>query len=196
MPRAASAGLALNIMQEATSRDFSGGLDVADSELNLNSKYARVLDNLVVGLDGTLDVRQGTKLFANIGGIYPIVGIHYYYRFIVTVNTRGEVFAIDGSGTSTPIWNQTIAGAMTPPRTIWPSCDLVTFGEFNGELIIMDGKDKPLRVTKDQKVDYLADLGSGANINVPIGSVCASFSNHFFIAGDKADPTINYQLCV
>src|SRR5215468_10077249 len=115
MPRSASAGQALNIMRDATSRDFSGGLDVADSELNLNSKFARVLDNLVVGLDGTLDVRQGTKLFSDIGGTSPIIGSHFFYRYVVPMDDMGEVFAIDGTGTSTPVWNTAIAGGMVPP---------------------------------------------------------------------------------
>jgi hypothetical protein len=182
MPRAASAGLAINIIRDVTSRDFSGGLDVADSELNLTSKYARILDNLIVGLDGTLDVRQGTKLFSDIGGTSPIVGSHYFYRFIVPMNSNGEVFAIDGTGTSVPAWNATIAGGMVPPRTIWPGTELVIYGEFNGELIMMNGVDKPLKMTITKAMDYLADLGSGSNVNVPIGNVCATFANHFFIA--------------
>src|SRR5215472_569868 len=115
MPRTASAGAPVSILRDATSRDFSGGLDVADSELNLNSKYARVLDNLIVGLDGTLDVRQGTKLFSDIGGTSPIIGSRYFYRYVVPMNAAAEVFAIDGQGNSTAVWNSAIAGAMVPP---------------------------------------------------------------------------------
>src|SRR5262245_9403344 len=132
MPRTARGGLAsVNIMQEATTRDFSGGLDVADSELNLTSKYARVLDNLVVGLDGTLDVRQGTKLFADLypQTSYEIINMQFFYRYILPVTARGEVFAVDGTGTPTAVWNPAIAGALRPGLTIWPSADFVVFGE-------------------------------------------------------------------
>lgn len=185
MPRTANANAAVNIMRDATSRDFSGGLDVADSELNLSSKYARVLDNLIVGLDGTLDVRQGTKLFADLttaGAEHAITNMEFFFKYIIPVTLRGEVYAVDGTGASTAIWTQSIANGYTPPRLIWPSAENVVFGQFNGELIIMNGVDKPLVVTNALRVDYLADPGSGSNINVPIGGVCATFANHFFIA--------------
>jgi hypothetical protein len=181
----ATGPLPLNVLRDTTSRDFSGGLDVADSELNLSSKYARVLDNLVVGLDGTLDIRQGTKLFSDLasaGSSYPIINMEFFYKYIISVTTRGEVYSTQGNGTSNAIWTQGIASSYTPPRSIWPSAINAVFGQFDGELIIMDGVDKPLVVTNVLHCDYLADKGSGSNINVPIGSVCASFSNHFIIA--------------
>lgn len=179
-----SANQGVNILQEATSRDFSGGLDVSDSELNLSSKYARVLDNVIVGIDGSLEVRQGNALFSDTSSASdaPISNFQFFYRYLIAVTNRGEVIAIDGNGVATAIWNDAIAAALRPGLTIWSNADLVVFGEFNGELIIMNGHDKPLLVTTSLAVDYLADKGSGSNINVPIGQVCAGFSNHFFIA--------------
>jgi len=183
MPRTAKA---TNIMQESTARDFRGGLNVADSELNLNSKYARVLDNLIVGLDGSLEVRQGTSLFTDIADVsdYNIENIWFFFRYIISVNARGEVFATNASGITEPIWTPTIAAALRPGLTIWPSAGFVTFAEFGGELIIANGVDKPLRVTTALDVDYLADLGSGSNINVPVGNVMAAYANHLFIVSD------------
>lgn len=183
----AKAVASANIMQEATSRDFSGGLNVADSELNLNSKYARTLDNLIIGLDGTVEVRQGTRLFTDISNVsdFNIENIWFFFRYVISVNERGEVFATDGTGHTTAIWTQAIAEAKRPGLTIWPEAGFVTFAEFNGELIIANGADKPLRVTTALDVDYLADLKTGSNQFVPVGSVMAAYSNHFFIVTDK-----------
>lgn len=176
---------AINILKEATSRDFSGGLDVADSELNLSSKFSRVLENLINGIDGSLEIRQGTKLFADIAVLsnYNITNIYFFYRYVIVMNKRGEVFAVDGQGTVIGIWNQIIAANKRAGLLIWPSADFVTFLEFNGELIISDGKNKPLVVTTALAIDYLADKGSGSNVNVPIGYVMEGYSNHVFIAG-------------
>lgn len=181
MPRTA------NILKDATSRDFSGGLNVSDSELNLSSKFARVLDNIVVGLDGSLEVRQGTDLFANIGSVsaYPIANIAFFFRYIVSVNTRGEVFATDGTGTTTVIWNAALADAKRSGLMIWTTSNFVTFEQFNGALIIKNGIDKPLTVSTTLTIDYLADLATGTNINVPVGSVSAAFANHLFIVSDS-----------
>lgn len=180
MPRTA------NIMEEATSRDFSGGLNVADSELNLTSKYARALENIIVGIDGSLEVRQGNKLFCDFASVsdYPIKNVRFFYRYIVAVNSRGEVFAAEGTGAVTAIWTQSIADVKRPGLLIWPSADFVTFEDFNGELIISNGVDKPLRVTTALDVDYLADLATGSNVNVPVGSVMASFNRHLCIVSN------------
>jgi hypothetical protein len=171
-------------MRDATSRDFSGGLNVSDSELNLTSKYAVVLDNLVVGLDGSLEVRQGTKLFYDIAPLsqYKISNIAFFFRYIITIDTRGQIFSTDGTGATTAIWTPAIANTLRPGLTIWTTGEDALFWEFNGELIIMNGHDKPLVVTNVLHVDYLADKATGSNINVPVGGVGAGYANHFFIA--------------
>jgi hypothetical protein len=179
MPRIAEA----NVLREITARDFSGGLNVADSELNLSSKYARQLKNLLVGIDGSLTVRQGTKLFADLSGLsdYNICNIAYFATYIIAINRRGEVFAINGQGTVSRIWDSTIAAAKRAGLTIWRGATIVAFLEFNGQLIAMNGEDRPLVITTSLSVDYLADVSTGSNLNVPIGSVCAAFANHVAI---------------
>lgn len=181
MPRTA------NIIKESTSRDFSGGLNVADSELNLSSKYARVLDNLIVGLDGSLEVRQGTELFVDIAdkSNYNVENIWFFFRYVISINTRGEIFATNGAGVTTAIWTPAIAAAKRVGLTIWPSAGFVTFAEFGGELIVANGVDKPLHITTALAVDYLADLGTGSNVNVPVGNVMAAFANHMFIVSNS-----------
>ena len=180
MPPTAS----INIMRDATSRNFSGGLDVSDSELNLSSKYAVVLDNIIVGIDGSLEVRQGTKLFFDIAPLssYKISNIAFFYRYIITMDTRGQIFSTDGTGATTAIWTPAIAAAQRPGLTIWADGEDVLFWEFNGELIAMNGRNKPLVITNVLRVDYLADKATGSNINVPVGNIGAGFANHFFIA--------------
>lgn len=47
-------------------RDYGGGLNVVDDDLNLSSKYQVILDNVHRGVDNTLNVRWGTELFADL----------------------------------------------------------------------------------------------------------------------------------
>lgn len=170
----------LNILDEATSRNFSGGLNVADTELNLTSKFARQLDNMLVGIDGSLQIRQGTRLFADLGNltIYPIINIEYFLTYVIAVDAIGQIFAINGRSEATVIWNQVIAGS----RGMWSSAVNVLFLEFNGELIVTNGTDKPLLIPTSLIVDYLADKGTGSNINVPIALLIEKFSNHTVMA--------------
>jgi len=44
-----------------TIRDFSGGWNVIDSELNLTTKYSPIMDNVLRGSDGSVAVRQGLR---------------------------------------------------------------------------------------------------------------------------------------
>lgn len=169
-----------NILDEATSRDFSGGLNVADTELNLSSRYARQLDNLLVGIDQSVTVRQGTRLFADLSNVtlYAIRNVQYFLSYIIAVDEIGQVFAISGNSVATPIWNQVIAGK----RGMWSAARNVLFCEFNGELIITNGTDKPLVVPVSLIVDYLADKGSGSNVNVPVALLIEKFSSHVVMA--------------
>lgn len=174
----------INILKEATSRDFSGGLNVVDTELNLSSQYARVLDNLLVGVDGSLQVRQGTKLHSDFSLLteYNLVDVTYFFTRLVTVDEIGQVFTADGRGNTVRIWDSVVAEATRAGLTIWSPTQRVQFEEFNGDLYITNGVDKPLRVTTNYAVDYVADLASGSNINVPIALIIKKFSTHLCMA--------------
>lgn len=177
-------GAKVSILNEATSRKFDGGLNVSDTQLNLSSKYAVILKNMIVGIDGSLQVDQGTKLFANIAALsaYNIVGMEYFYGNIIVMNTVGEIFTVNGQGTVTRIWDSIIAASRRAGLTTWGSVDYVSFEEFNGELILSDGVNKPLNITSGLTVDYLADPATGSNINVPIGRIMTKFSLHLCLA--------------
>jgi hypothetical protein len=174
----------VSILNEATSRKFDGGLNVADTQLNLSSKYATVLSNLLVGLDGSLQIRQGTKLFASLAEVssHNLIGGEYFRANLIVMNEIGELFAINGLGVITPIWNATIAAAKRPGLTIWQPVTYVAFEEFNGELIVASINNKPLVINSSLIVDYLADVTTASNINVPVGEIIAKFSLHFCIA--------------
>lgn len=173
-----------NKLKSATARQFTGGLNVVDSELNLSSKYARVLDNMYRGIDGAMQIRQGTSLFADLNSIsdgYLLNGTYFANR-IISVNDVGQVFATDGTGASTRIWDLSIAAGTRAGLTTWGVTTHITFEEFGGELTIHNGQDKPLVVNSSFVVDYLADPATGSNINVPIGQVVCKFAKHLVVA--------------
>lgn len=174
----------VSILNEATSRKFDGGLNVADTQLNLTSKYAVVLDNLNVGLDGSLQLSQGCRLLVDIAeqSDYNILGTEFFLNYIIVMNENGEIFAVSGNGDVQTIWNSSIAAAKRAGLTTWGATDYVTFEEFGGALIIGNGKDKPLSIPTSLVVDYLADPATGSNINVPIGKIMTKFNLHLCIA--------------
>ena len=49
-----------------TIREFDGGWNVIDNDLNLSSKFAKILENMYRSADGANTVRYGTKLFGDI----------------------------------------------------------------------------------------------------------------------------------
>lgn len=171
-------------LTSVTARRFEGGLNVVDSELNLSSKYAVVLDNMYRGLEGSIMVRQGTKKYCDLTSIsdgYQINGKYFAARNI-TVNSVGQVFSIDGTGAATRIWDSTIAAALRPGLVTWGPTEFVAFEEFAGELTIHNGVDKPLVINESLLADYLADPATGSNLNVPVGRIVCKFNKHLVIA--------------
>lgn len=270
-------------LQEATVRDFGGGLNVIDNDLNLSSKYSVVENNLFRAADGSKQVRWGTKLFSNLAtatGGDRIVHMAYFVNHIIAVTDMGEVYKVDSAGTATVIWDDTIAAALTIPvsgrlgnnpfsttnasttvtvtheahglaiadnvtfsladetnsvpdtelndthavvsvidsdtYTItvttaatstgsgggsfvvfehsaysvdgWGYTPLATSAEFNGELIICNGSDKPLIVDDDLTCQYLFDIATSSNIHTPIASFVRTFGNYLVMAGDPVYP--------
>lgn len=173
------------ILRAKTARTFNGGLDVADSELNLTSKYARELTNMLVGIDGSNEVRQGVRLFGDLADAssFNILNYQYFAGYIIVIDENMDLYTVNGVGTVTPIWNQSIRAAAG--KSAWVTSTYVVFDEVKGNLIISDGVNKPLNVTSALAVDYLADLATGSNINVPVSSISAKFMKHFVYAVDS-----------
>jgi hypothetical protein len=61
-------------LNDTTIRDFGGGWNVADSDINLNSTYQPVSENIVRGIDGSFSPRQGCRLFGDFAD-----GVNYEY---------------------------------------------------------------------------------------------------------------------
>ena len=128
-------------LQISTVRSFEGGLNVTDTDLNMSPKFAKVLDNVERAIDGSLSVRPGTRLFSNtILDATDIVNCYYFNGFIITVQTSGEVNKVAGDGTATRL----LIGGVKP----WTAGSVeVNFTIFNSDLILCNGRDKPLIIS-------------------------------------------------
>lgn len=273
--------------QTATIRDFSGGLNVMDSEFNMNSLYVVRADNVQIQDDKTIEVRPGCRLFADgedgaitdqgtvsltvdttntsnivqitdtahglstgdhveissfasaIGGIpatdfdkrhcitvtgantytirtattatstvsaargfdlqyntHTISGVivnkvHYQQNEIV-VDTTGEVFKVNSTGTVTRIWDDTFARSLSGAPAAWSPTSFVSFAVFKGDLIVCNGVDKPLLINLDNapEVNYLQDLGTSSNANTPICRYVIAMPNYVVMAGDPTNPDV------
>lgn len=173
-----------------TARDYSGGLNKVDSELNLSSKYAVDGYNMVPDDNNALQVRWGTRLHADFTGVLTgrIVATEYYFIYILAVDSTGKIAAANAAGVITPVWNAAIAAALPGTPAPWSATPTATFAPFLGDVIIANGIDKPLLVNLSLACSYLKDLGSGSNINTPVAKFVVSHLNYVVMAGDVNKP--------
>lgn len=171
-------------LQVSTVRSFEGGLNVTDTDLNMSPKFAKVLDNLERAIDGSLSIRPGTR-YVGTAGTDIIINCYYFNGFVITVNANGEVWRMAGDGTAT----QMLLSGAKP----WTAGNTeVNFTIFNSDLIIVNGKDKPLIIggkptmPNYMQVQFLIDLASGSNVNVPIGKYVITHGKYLCIAGIPA----------
>jgi hypothetical protein len=178
-------------LQVSTVRSFEGGLNVTDTDLNMSPKYAKVLDNIERNIDGSLAVRPGTTFIAELVDTSDIVNCYYFNNTVITVQISGAMYKTTGDGTSTAL----LIGAANP----WPAGSTeVNFTIFNSDLIICNGRDKPLIISGDptnvnyMQVQFLIDLGSTSNVNTPIGKFVVAHSQYTCIAGIPSEPSSIY----
>lgn len=177
------------VIKTSTIRQWDGGWNVIDSQLNLTSKYSPILRNFVLGEDATIRLRYGTKWFAEVP--YDIVNIEYHSGKIVVVTTNGYIYSINGQAEVSLIWSPDIAYALPGHPNGWASVvRFVSFAKFKGELIICNGQDKPLIISRLGAVDYLQDLGTLTNINTPVCKYVISASDFMVMAGDPLNPSL------
>lgn len=175
------------VLKTSTIRQFDGGWNIIDSQLNLNSKYSPILRNFVLGEDGTLRSRYGTKLFKDLENI---VNIEYFNGQIIALTTEGFIYSINGRAEISRIWDPDIAYALPGHPNGWSiNQTFCSFAKFKGELIIANGRDKPLLISRRNAVDYLQDLGTLTNINTPIAKYVISASDFVVMAGDPLNPS-------
>jgi len=176
-------------LQFSTVRAFEGGLNVADTDLNMAPKYAKVLDNMERGTDGTLSIRPGTKFFHKSANTSNIVNMFYFNAFVITAHADGAIYKIDGAGTATLI--EKVGGG-----ALWPTgVTFVSFTIFNSDLIMANGRDTPVVISghpADARYmlgDYLHDKASGSSINVPKGAFVIAHGQYTCMAGMPGKPS-------
>src|SRR5580765_6385526 len=85
-------------LENTTIRDFGGGWNVADSDVNLQSRYQPISDNMRRGLDGSLSVRSGYGLWCNLqlgttsvlaSGSYTVVTVNLQPYIQITKTAHG-----------------------------------------------------------------------------------------------------------
>lgn len=180
-------------LKDAVVRDFSGGWNMIDDDLNLSSKYARKLVNFSVMADGTVTLRGGVKLLRDLNPFFSspgarIINNQYFSNAIVVVASNGDVLSVLADGTTTRIWDVAIAAALPGAPSGWSTTTFASFAEFNNDLIICNGVDKPLIVSADLTVDYLQDLATLTNINTPIAKYVVACNRYLVMAGDPVNP--------
>lgn len=172
-----------------TVRSFEGGLNVTDTDLNMSPKYAKVLDNLERGIDGSLSLRPGTRFLAHLDGDATyIVNCYYFNGVVVTVQQSGAMNKVSADGSKVPL----LIGGLVP----WaPGSIEVNFTIFNSDLIICNGRDKPVIVfgrSSDpnyMQAQFLADLATLSNINTPVAKYVIAHSEFTCFAGDPSAPS-------
>jgi len=185
-PRGRTAQVQRNrLLLDATIRDFSGGWNRVDNDLNLDTKFSKVLENLHRGIDGSNSVRPGTELFAETNShLDEIVGCEYFSNFIVAVGINGKIVRVDGAGKVDLIWDDNFASSLSGSPDGWSTTGFVSFAVFNGELIICNGVNKPLILNAAVEATYLQDLADLSNANVPIARFVLTHGRYLVMAGD------------
>jgi len=178
-------------LQISTVRSFEGGLNVTDTDLNMSPKYAKVLDNIERAIDGSLSVRPGTLFIAALPDSSAIVNCYYFNNTVISVQFNGDITKTIANGTVTPMKK---AGV-----NLWPAGSVeVNFTIFNSDLIIVNGRDKPIIVSGDpinaryMEVEFLADLATSSNVNTPVGKFVIAHSQYTVIAGVPSEPSSIY----
>lgn len=179
-------------IKTSTLRDFSGGLNVLDDDLNLASKYAVISDNIGYDIDGAFAVRYGTRLFTDaaiaLSAPARLINAMYYNNNIICVFSSGEIVRVDGVGAVSVMWNAAVAALLPDSPAAWGITESASFAQFNGELIIANGSDKPLIVHQNLSIEYLHDVATGSNINVPIARYVVVCNRFLVMVGDPVYP--------
>lgn len=173
-------------LKVTTIRQFDGGWNVIDNDLNLTTKYAKKYDNWMRSPDGTSTVRFGTGLFSDIADLTSgdIVGMEFFLTDIIAVISTGEIVAINGQGDRVVIWSDAIAAALPGSPNGWGETSFVSFSPWKGNLIVCNGFDKPLIIDSGLTVRYLADLATGSNVNTPVARYVLQIDRYTVMAGD------------
>tara|TARA_R100000781_G_scaffold67890_1_gene42806 strand:- start:630 stop:2465 length:1836 start_codon:yes stop_codon:yes gene_type:complete len=184
-PRGQSAQVSRSrVLLDATIRDFSGGWNVVDNDLNLSTKFSKTLENMQRGIDGSNSVRPGTELFADTSDyLDEIINCEYYNNYIVCVGANGKIVRVDGTGDVKLIWDDNMASSLSGSPSGWSTTVFVSFAQYNGDLILCNGVNKPLIINTSMDVSYLQDLADLTNANTPIARFVVAHGRYLVMAG-------------
>ena len=179
-----------NLMLDATIRDFSGGWNVIDNDLDLSTKFSVELRNIARGKDGANGVRQGTKLFADTSAVLDrIINCFYFSGNIIVVGNNGKLVRVDASGAVYEIWSDDWANNLPGNPTGWTTTNFASFAVFNGSLIVCNGVNKPLIIDSNINCQHLTDPANGSNANTPICKYVTAHARYLVMAGDPTAPS-------
>ena len=177
-----------SFLLDATIRDFSGGWNITDNDLNLDTRFSVILENMQRGIDGALDVRPGTILFADTEDyLDEIIDVVYFSDNIICVGRNGKIVAVNAAGYIKEIWSDDWAKNLTGSPSGWGPTSFVSFAPFNGELHVVNGVNKPLKINSALSCEYLVDLATGSNINTPIARYIVAHGRYLIMAGSPID---------
>lgn len=177
-----------NKLENITLRGFGGGWNAIETDLQMESTYLVRAFNFRRTPGGTQKIRYGSKWFADLSDLVSvtppnlparIIDMIYFATRLVCVLSDGKIVTVAGNGTKTVIWP-------TGGVNTWSTgLDLVSFVPFKRELIIHNGRNKPVTISDTFVCTFLVDPGgiSGpSNVNTPIGQYGCVVSNYHCIA--------------
>jgi hypothetical protein len=181
-------------LKPATLREFDGGLNVVDTDLNLSTRFAKEFKNYYINADGSVALRYGTRLFSSLVGVMTAGAVInymiYFQDHLIVFNNFGEVIKVNGAGVATRIWDNTIASGLVGSPLGWGITVVVSCTVFDGKLVACNGINKPLVIDLNNAnpVQYLVDAGTGSNINTPICKYVTTINSYVVMAGDPLNP--------
>lgn len=183
------------VVDSTTLRNFDGGWNAVDNDMNLSPKYATELTNCWRDNDGSIALRNGTRWFADITSAVSgdILEIAYFASHIIVFTDEGEIAKITGAGVVTAIWNTTIAAALPGAPSGWTNpISFISYTQFKGELVCCNGIDKPILIDSDLAITYLQDLATSSNVNTPVGKYVTAVSEWVIMAGISGEESVIY----
>ena len=181
------------LLRDTTIRDFSGGWNVADNDLNLQTNYSTILQNTIRSVDGSMGIRPGTKLFADVTGhMTKIINMEYFRNHLIVVGSNGKIVKVDSSGKVDEIWSSDWAEDLPGSPSGWDATTFVSFARFNGDLTVHNGINKPLSIDENLAVNFVRDRAIPTNAFTPIGRYAQTQGRYLVVAGDPDNPSTIY----
>jgi len=175
-----------NKLENITLRGFGGGWNAIETDLQMDSTFLVKVRNFRRTPGGTQKIRFGSKWFADLSDTQAgarIVNMIYFSANIICVLSNGHIVAIDGNGDKLVIWNAAIAallpgapaGWSTNLDTVYPNGSpqkaSVDFVAYKNQLIVHDGLDKPVTISRDleNRPSVRSAAGTSASVKITVG---------------------------